>query len=112
MKNSNRAMTFGLGMVMAGGLLFVLGAGNNATQNTHKAKGGKLLSFDAQIRTNAQQMLDEGRQIFRFDTFGDEAFWGGMLKLHQAIEGATAGGVGSGLSPQAALDLGLKVDVD
>src|SRR5262245_29393568 len=61
---------------------------------------------------NALKMVNEGRRIFRFDTFGDEVFWGGQLKLHEAIAGATLGGVGSGLSPRAALDLGLKVDVD
>ena len=52
---------------------------------------------------NAQKMVDEGRQIFRFDTFGDEAFWGGQLQLHQAV--AT-------LSPKAVLDLGIKVDAE
>ena len=36
--------------------------------------------------------MNRGRRIFRFDTFGDEAFWGGTLKLHQAIEGARFGG--------------------
>lgn len=30
--------------------------------------------FDARIRAHADKMLDEGRKIFRFDTFGDEAF--------------------------------------
>ena len=30
-------------------------------------------------------MLAEGRQIFRFDTFGSEAFWGDTLKLHEAV---------------------------
>src|SRR4029079_7696315 len=49
---------------------------------------------------------------FRFDTFGDEAFWGDTLRLHEAIEGAAHGGVGPGLSPRAAIDAGLKVDVD
>jgi len=69
---------------------------------------------DSDIGTpvHAQQMLRQGREIFRFDTFGDEAFWGDLLKLHQAIEGAKLGGVGPGLSPAAALGLGLKVDVD
>src|SRR5712692_6623082 len=40
--------------------------------------------------------LAEGRHIFRFDTFGDEDFWGGKLRLHEAIEGAKLGGVGPG----------------
>jgi hypothetical protein len=64
------------------------------------------------VAANAQRLLREGRDVFRFDTFGDEAFWGDTLKLHQAIEGAKAGGVGPGLSPGAALGVGLKVDVD
>jgi hypothetical protein len=62
--------------------------------------------------TNAIDMLQRGRQIFRFDTFGDEGFWGDTLKLHQAIAGAQLGGVGPGVSPKTALAVGLKVDVD
>src|SRR5262249_17598512 len=52
----------------------------------------------------------EGQRVFRFETFGDEAFWGGMLGLHQAIthvtprQALTPGGHQGGL--------GLKVDVD
>jgi len=61
---------------------------------------------------NAAQLIKEGRQTFRFDTFGDEAYWGGTLKLHKAIAGAANGGVGPGLSPSRALALGLKVDTD
>jgi hypothetical protein len=61
---------------------------------------------------SANRMLRQGRKIFRFDTFGDEAFWGGALHLHQTIAGQAHGGVGPGLSPRAALALGLKVDVD
>ena len=53
-----------------------------------------------------------GRQTFRFDTFGDEAFWGDTLQLHLAVEGANFRGVGPGLSPNTALSLWLKVDVD
>src|ERR1043165_3623783 len=64
------------------------------------------------IARNANRMVTEGREIFRHDTFGSEAFWGGALRLHQAIAGSTHGGVGSGLSPKAALGVGLKVDVD
>jgi len=61
---------------------------------------------------NAVDKTTKGRQIFRFDTFGDEAFWGDTLKLHQAIEGVNHGGVGPGVSPRTALAVGLKVDVD
>ena len=68
----------------------------------------------AHAQAKASKALDlvaEGKQIFRFDTFGDEDFWGGQLKLHQAIEGEEFGGVGPGVSPATALAVGLKVDV-
>ena len=61
---------------------------------------------------NAVTEVAKGRQIFRYDTFGDQAFWGDALKLHQAIAGANLGGVGPGVSPGTALAVGLKVDVD
>ncbi len=64
------------------------------------------------IVNNATQMVSQGRDIFRFDTFGDEQFWGDALHLHQTIEGEVFGGIGSGLTPKQALKLGLKVDVD
>jgi hypothetical protein len=59
---------------------------------------------------DTRDLLLEGRATFRFETFGDEEFWGGTLKLHQAIAGAAGGGVGAGLAPQDALALGLKLD--
>src|SRR5690349_8059990 len=59
----------------------------------------------------SQDLVSQGKQIFRFDTFGDEDFWGGALKLHQAIEGSQFGGVGPGVSPATALAVGSKVDV-
>jgi len=61
---------------------------------------------------NAISLVTLGRQTFRFDTFGDQAFWGDALKLHQAIEGSALGGVGPGVSPKLALTVGLKVDSD
>jgi hypothetical protein len=57
-------------------------------------------------------LIAEGQQIFRYDTFGDEDFWGGELQLHEAIQGEQFGGVGPGVSPETALAVGLKVDVD
>ncbi len=76
------------------------------------AKDREETPFDRIINANARQMVEQGRQTFRFDTFGDEGFWGDTLKLHRAIEGAANGGVGPGVSPATALAVGLKVDVD
>ena len=64
------------------------------------------------VLTSAQRMIVEGRRVFRFDTFGDEAFWGDALRLHQALQGSKHGGVGAGVSPKAALAVGLKVDAE
>jgi hypothetical protein len=60
-------------------------------------------SADAQNRAESDKLFTEGKQIFRFDTFGDEAFWGEQLRLHETVRT---------LSPRQALGLGLKVDVD
>jgi hypothetical protein len=68
--------------------------------------------FDAEIYRYAQTMLEEGKKIFRFETFGSEAFWGDALQLHKAIVGEKHGGVGPGVSPKTALSVGLKVDAD
>ena len=64
------------------------------------------------IADNANKMLAEGKQTFRFETFGDEAYWTDALQLNKAITGEKNGGVGGGLSPKAALAAGLKVDMD
>jgi len=71
-----------------------------------------VLAMDPALSANARQMLDEGRRVFRYETFGDEAYWGQTLKLHRAIAGAKLGGIGPGVSPKMALSVGLKVDVD
>ena len=79
---------------------------------TDRSQAQKEKSFDDQISGNALQMFKQGKQIFRFDTFGDEVFWGDTLKLHRAIAGAKLGGVGPGVSPKTALSVGLRVDMD
>jgi len=76
------------------------------------ASGPRHQGSNHTIRENASDMLAGGRHVFRFATFGDEAFWGGSLRLHEAIEGSKLGGVGPGVSPSTALAVGLKVDVD
>src|SRR5262249_49789777 len=43
-----------------------------------------------------------GRQIFRFDTYGDEQFWTDTLGLNKIVE--------QSVGPTTALSVGLKVD--
>lgn len=71
-----------------------------------------LSAYTQTIEENSRQMLEEGRETFRHDTFGSESYWGDQLKLHDAIKGEKNGGVGAGLSPKAALRAGLKVDTE
>src|SRR5262245_3716404 len=59
-------------------------------------------SVDATIR-NSLNMVAQGRNIFRHDTYGDEAFWGDTLRLHEAL---------NQLTPRQVLALGLKVDAN
>ena len=60
----------------------------------------KSTEADRLISAYAAQMIEDGRRIFRYDTFGSEAFWGDTLQLHQAIAGEKNGGVGPGVSPE------------
>jgi hypothetical protein len=71
---------------------------------------GPSASRDGEVDDHSRALLREGRRIFRYDTFGSEEFWGGQLRLHEAIAGAQQGGVGPGLTAREALQLGLKVD--
>jgi hypothetical protein len=49
-------------------------------------------------------LVRQGRDIFRDDTFGNEKFWTDTARLHEVIE--------SGIQPLEALGLGLKVDME
>ena len=99
--------------ILAIPVLVALGIAGYGTAMSDDADDEQAVAkLDRKIDDHAQQMLAEGRQIFRFATFGDEAFWGDTIKLHQAIQGKRFGGVGPGVSPRTALAVGLKVDVD
>lgn len=108
------------GYVCAVSLLCVVGCttGDLGRHDQASATAADTWDGDPTSRTSdpvkdfASAQIDDGRQTFRFDTFGDEAFWGDTLHLHLAIAGAANGGVGGGVSPRTALAVGLKVDVD
>ena len=107
-----RRAAVSLGTLAAVGTLLLLGGVIfNGTVSAITGSGGSNRGNpDAAARQQADKLFREGRQIFRFDTFGDEAFWGGQLRLHDAIKGEKLGGVGPGVSPRTALAVGLKVD--
>jgi hypothetical protein len=65
------------------GALIVNGVASSVS-SVSLAKGSAV----AKTKPFNQQLFERGRRIFRFDTFGDQAFWGGQLRLHQAIAGA------------------------
>ncbi len=72
----------------------------------------KPAAYEQKSDVQARRTFVEGRKIFRYDTFGSEAWWGDTLRLHEAIAGANFGGVGPGVSPATALAVGLKVDAN
>jgi hypothetical protein len=103
-----RALVSGLAAVA-----FILaGAALAASDAQPGAAADRDADSHRDLDAHTQRVLAEGRQTFRFDTFGDEAYWGDTLRLQQAIEGTRFGGVGPGVSPRTALAVGLKVDVD
>ncbi|HEX6814608.1 MAG TPA: hypothetical protein VF102_02960 [Gemmatimonadaceae bacterium] len=50
------------------------------------------------------QEIASGKQIFRFDTYGDEKFWTDTLHMNTVIQ--------NNVDPTTALAVGLKVDAD
>lgn len=102
-----RSVTLALAAAAGGWALSLASISILRADDDHRSKRS-----DDPLFAQSEQMLREGRKTFRSDTFGDEAFWGGTLKLHEAVAGRKLGGVGPGLSPKAALGIGLKVDLD
>ncbi|MFL5970342.1 MAG: hypothetical protein ACJ74L_12155 [Gaiellaceae bacterium] len=96
------ALAGGVGVLVYLGVVLV--SGTVEAVSSPDARPGRVAAAPA-VRELAQ-----GRRIFRYDTFGDQAFWGGALQLHRALAGQKNGGVGPGVSPKTALQVGLKVD--
>jgi hypothetical protein len=102
---NHRSVVFGLALAIGSVAFFAMQA--RTATNPERAETAIKTNI-----TNAADWMAQGRHVFRFDTFGDQAFWGDSLQLHRAIEGSKFGGVGAGVSPNTALAVGLKVDVD
>src|SRR5687767_11354053 len=87
-------------------LLITIIALSQCTKEENKGK------HDDKNNDNNPALIAEGKNIFRYDAFGDEEFWSGLLHLDKAIAGSNNGGFGPGVSPKTALSVGLKVDAE
>src|ERR1051325_2991415 len=65
-------------------------------------------SWNSAINSNARDLMEKGKAVFRFETFNDETFWTDKLQLQKAIADSKHGGIGEGLTPKAALAASLK----
>jgi len=83
-------------LIHAGLLVFLLTLGLAVTGVAQAERPGPSVDPHGDNRR-------DGRDIFRFDTFGDEQLWTDVLRMHQVIPT---------VDPATALAVGLKVDVD
>ena len=79
------------------------------TDNNNDEASSELAT---KMNQGKQGLIEQGKEIFRFDAFGDEDFWSGLLHIDKAILGEANGGYGPGVSPNTALAVGLKVDAE
>lgn len=79
-------------------LLAILTYGCDDDNDDHLDAGEGSLNLPA-LDAN---LVAQGKEVFRFETFGDESFWTDMLKMNEVIETA--------VDPTTALSVGLKVD--
>jgi len=76
--------------------IFVLAIGFAVSQTT-------ISSHQLDRAAGHPRNAHDGREIFRFDTFGDEQLWTDVLRMHEVLPS---------VDPMTALSVGLKVDVD
>jgi mono/diheme cytochrome c family protein len=78
-------------------LLSACGSSGSGTPDTSAADAAAAAAANAAL-------VAQGKQIFRFDTFGDETKWTDTLRMHEVIAAA--------VDPTTALSVGLKVDAE
>src|SRR6186713_1885964 len=99
-------------LIIASALCILITVLSQCTKTSKVEKNEQDPGITSKGAEHNKNTIAQGKQIFRFDTFGDEDFWSGLLHIDKAIAGAANGGFGTGVSPATALSIGLKVDVD
>lgn len=69
------------------------------TNSDHRPDAGE---GDLNLPVLDPTLVNQGKDIFRYETFGDETTWTDVLKMNQVIE--------TSVDPTTALSVGLKVD--
>jgi hypothetical protein len=108
--NKSVAVITSFALLITAGQFIQCKSTKEETRNSSDISGEED-DFNDAIEKNMKEMYDKGKAVFRFETFGDEAFWTDKLQLHKIIADEKHGGTGKGLSPKEALALGLKVDL-
>ena len=85
-------------------LILVIGAACSTQPAPGNAPLGSPTGAGAASDDLSPQTLAAGRDVFRFDTFGDEQFWTDTARMHEVVQ--------KSVSPAKALSVGLKVDAD
>lgn len=100
-----RPRSFG---IIAAVALALVGCHDSHHRNDNASPGSNPPVSDPPVSdpppVDMDELIEQGQQIFRFETFGDEVFWTDVLKMNEVIESA--------VSPSVAASVGVKVDVD
>ena len=104
MINIRHKLTPSLAVLIAAGAIFGLAV---ATQGNAQRSAPSGIGPADQGPRLPQQVGNarDGRDVFRFETFGNEGFWTDAVRLPEGIAAA-------GVTPLQALQLGLQVDAD
>lgn len=84
------------------------GSNHHAATDAHAdARGGGVngeIVGPITAEAAGEELIQQGQNVFRYWTFGDEQQWTDALQMHTVIESA--------VDPATALSVGLKVDID
>jgi hypothetical protein len=99
-------------MILAGIALLIAFIQCTKSFNDAETRSSRLGTNELASNQKDKSLIEQGKEIFRYDAFGDEEFWSGLLHIDKAILGSALGGFGPGVSPMTALSVGLKVDAE
>lgn len=98
------AFPAGRALLAGSGLALAIGLSGCAREIRREVASGDPTRISAQADDDSPAVLLEGRNTFRFETFGDEGFWTDTARMHEVLR--------ESVSPALALKVGLKVDAE